>query len=30
MLDAFDDGLAEAEQGGAPCVGLCVSLLPTQ
>jgi adenosine deaminase len=30
MLDAFDAGFAEAEQDGAPRVGLCVSLLRTQ
>jgi len=30
MLDAFDAVLAEAEQDGAPRVGLCVSLLRTQ
>jgi adenosine deaminase len=30
LLDAFDAGFAEAEQDGAPRVGLCVSLLRTQ
>lgn len=30
MLDAFDAGFTEAEQDGAPRVGLCISLLRTQ
>lgn len=30
FLDALDRGFAEAESGGGPAVGLCVSLLRTQ
>ena len=30
MLDALDEGFAEAEQDGLPAVGLCISLLRTQ